>query len=99
MLSPRDNRQNLAQNDGTDGVYPTIVVEIKDDPVPGTRHEMTVLDINDSGMGVTCNYPLTVGQTIEFIEEQLDWEVPACGVVMWTFKANEGFQAGIQFTQ
>lgn len=58
---------------------------------------MSVLDINDSGMGVTCDCPLKVGQTITFIEEQLEWDVPTQGIVMWTFKASAGFQAGIKF--
>ena len=98
MLSPRDNRQNLEHGNGTSENYPVILIEIDDDAQPGTRHQMSVMDINDSGMGVTCDYPLKVGQLITFIEDQLDWEVPSHGVVMWTFKAAAGFQAGIKFT-
>lgn len=30
MLSPRDNRQILEQNDGADDTYPVIVIEIKE---------------------------------------------------------------------
>lgn len=97
MLSPRDNRQNLEKNDSAGDAFPVIIVEIKDDSQPGNRYEMSVLDINDSGMGITCENPLRVGQTIIFVEEQLDWEVPSQGVVMWTFKASDGFQAGIKF--
>jgi len=98
MRLPREERQNL-QQDAQDGEqFPTITVVIGEEDNPENHHQISVLDINDSGMGITCDHPLKVGQTIKFIENQLDWEVPERGTVMWTFKADDNFQAGIKFS-
>jgi len=75
----------------------TLTSWIKDDSGSTETHELSVIDINDSGMGVTCDFPLKVGHQIKFLEKEMEWNLPTFGVVMWTFKENKGFKAGIKF--
>lgn len=97
MLKARDKRSKLVPEDGSEVACPVIKIEITSESSSKRQENISVLDINDSGMGVSCDFQLKVGHKIAFIEEQLDWQLPEHGVVMWTFKTNDGFQAGIKF--
>jgi len=97
MLKPREERNKVAPEDGKNEDYPTVIVEIEDTTNSAREEVLSLLDINDLGMGVTCEFHLQVGQSVKFLKNQTEWDLPEQGVVMWTFKANEGFQAGIKF--
>jgi len=61
-------------------------------------YEISVHDINTAGMGIASPVPLNVGQYILFDDNQLGWDLPKHGIVMWTFQDNDGFyRAGIKF--
>jgi len=96
-MLPRKNRKALAQKHREDETYPTIMVGLKDPPTPDCTHEIAVLDINTSGMGVACTVPLNVGQCVFFNDCQPEWDLPRQGIVMWTFQDTDGFRAGIKF--
>jgi len=98
MRLPRKERQSLEQSDHDGEQFPSITVAIEGENNPENYQQISVLDINDSGMGITCEHPLKVGQTIKFIGDKLDFDVPEQGTVMWTFKADSNFQAGIKFS-
>ena len=97
MTKQRKTRTYLTAEDDslTDG--PAVKLLITEASSPDKQREITVLDINDTGMGVTCVTPLKTGQHILFNGNQEDWELPEKGIVMWTFKASYGFRAGIKF--
>ncbi len=97
MILQRDKRTKLS--DASDNVenYPSIMIQIQDDPSADHNYEISVMDINDNGMGITCIVSLKVGQHITFADTQTDWDLPEKGVVMWTFMAIDGFRAGIKF--
>ena len=97
MLFNRKQRTPLSPNESSEDNFPTIAIEIHDESLPTNQFEISVLDINASGMGITCEIPLNVGQQVVFTNDQLEWDLPEQGVVMWTFKANDGFRAGIKF--
>ena len=99
MLQPRKTRKKLAADSIGEGGYPLILIELDDASGTTKTYEMAVMDINDSGMKVSCDLQLSVGQTIALSGNQMAWDLPDQGVVMWTFKANEEFQAGIKFLQ
>ena len=96
-MLPRKNRTTLALKQHEDEKYPTIIIGLKDPPTPESSHEISVLDINTSGMGITCSVTLSVGQCVYFNDEQMEWDLPRYGIVMWTFQDNDGFRAGIKF--
>ena len=97
MMLQRDKRTRQRQQADGGGEYPTVRVEILHDELPAVQQEISVVDINDNGMGIACLVPLKVGQQIVFAGNQQNWELPERGVVMWTFKASNGFRAGIKF--
>ena len=97
MTTKRNKRTKLAKLSENNKSYPTIKIEIEGNPPPNRYHEMSVMDINENGMGITCLAPLKVGQHIIFTDNNHEWELPEKGVVMWTFNNNEGFRAGIKF--
>ena len=101
MAKQRENRTLLSDSPDSLKDCPTITIEIEH--TRSAKESQTtlttyVLDINNSGMGITCKTLLEVGQTITFKDNDLDWDLPAKGVVMWTFKSQDGFRAGIKFT-
>lgn len=98
MLIQRKSRTELSSANHVLDEYPIIFIEIKSESHGKTQHQTHILDINDSGMGVTCEVMLQVGQKIIFSENQTEWDLPESGIVMWTFKANDGFRAGIKFS-
>lgn len=96
MLPPRKNRISLEK--GPDAVaFPTIIVALSDNPSPENSHEISILDINNAGIGIACGVQLHVGQHIFFNDGHPEWDFPQYGIVMWTFKNNDGFRAGIKF--
>jgi len=97
MILPREERKKFIGSKGDETTYPTIWMEVNEEDKDASRHEISVVDINDSGMGISCELPLKVGQQLKFAEDQEDWELPSKGIVMWTFKASDGFRAGIKF--
>nr|MBF0221217.1 hypothetical protein [Desulfobulbaceae bacterium] len=98
MLIQRKSRTDLTGVNEAHNEYPTIFIEIKNESDGKTQHQTHILDINDSGMGVTCEVMLKVGQQISFSDNQTEWDLPESGIVMWTFQANDGFRAGIKFS-
>ncbi len=101
MKTQQKRKQNeLASEDDTlTGDEPVIKVQIVETPPPNNELEITIMDINDSGMGITCLIPLKVGQHVLFNTPQDGWDLPRKGIVMWTFKTNYRFRAGIKFIQ
>lgn len=97
MVSERKKRTKLTEHDDILNSFPFIKIETRDGSSPPEQHEISVLDINDSGMGISCLSQLKVGQQVYFTHNQLDWDLPQSGVIMWTFKAMDGFRAGIKF--
>lgn len=97
MLPPRKNRKPLVQKHTEAETYPTIMVALHENHAADAIHEISVLDINSSGMGIACNMPLSVGQFVFFNDDQPEWDLPKHGVVMWTFQDSDGFRAGIKF--
>jgi len=97
MIKPREKRNPMLPSGESNEAYPKISVEIKDDSLPTSNHEIMVLDINDSGMGITCDIQLKVGQRVNFLGDPMECDMPDQGVVMWTFRASDGFRAGIKF--
>ena len=98
MFLKRDKRVDPRKPDGADENFPALEAEIEGEnsQSDGTLR-FSVVDINDNGMGITCSQQLKVGQALNFTSEGQDWDLPARGVVMWTFKASDGFRAGIKF--
>lgn len=97
MIFERNKRTSLKPDPNKQDDYPVIKVNITGPSSQQERHEFSVIDINDSGVGITCTAHLKVGQAIYFIDNKLEWDLPEKGVVMWTFKAPDGFRAGIKF--
>ncbi len=98
MKPQRPNRSRLAAGKTVHkSAEPTIKIVIEELNAPDNQQEISILDINDSGMGITCMAPLKVGQHLLFNNQEEDWELPEKGVVMWTFKANYKLRAGIKF--
>ena len=73
------------------------MVALEENPSPDTVYEISVRDINTAGMGITSAVPLAVGQYVFFEDKQPEWDLPAHGIVMWTFQDTNGFRAGIKF--
>lgn len=96
-MLPRKKRTPLVDKRHADETYPTIKVCLTDRPSPESAHEISVLDINTTGMGIACCIPLSVGQSVYFHDDQPEWDLPKHGIVMWTFQDNDGFRAGIKF--
>lgn len=96
-MLPRKKRTTLADTRQADEAYPTIMVGLTDNPAADSTHEILVLDINTTGMGIACSIPLGVGQYVYFHDDQPEWDLPKHGIVMWTFQDNDGFRAGIKF--
>ncbi|MCX7793168.1 MAG: PilZ domain-containing protein [Thermodesulfovibrionales bacterium] len=62
--------------------------------IPGeasSNFKGVLLDISEEGLGLSTEYPLKPGQLIEIIMQ----EGIVTGTVMWTFKRNGLFRAGI----
>ena len=60
----------------------------------------TVRDLSEQGMGIYTERELVIGQNIRF----LWWvkgnnKIPDHGIVVWTMATNEGFWAGIFFSE
>ncbi len=56
-----------------------------------------IIDISATGMGIATDLMLSKNQTIEFKKNQPNWELPDAGVVVWSYKQNNGCRAGIEF--
>ncbi len=97
MKLQRKKRKSVVTVDKIPGAGPIIGVQVVEIPAPDNKLEITVLDINDSGMGITCTSPLKVGHHIQFDDTKEDWDLPEQGIVMWTFKSTYHFRAGIKF--
>ena len=97
MLRPRKKRPSLLRKQSKGGSYPTLVVALEENLSPDSVYEIAVLDLNTAGMGIAIAVPLTVGRYIFFDDNQPGWDLPKRGVVVWTFKDNDGFRAGIKF--
>lgn len=98
-MKPQRQKRNILTPGKTipKSAEPTIKIVIEELNTPDNQQEISILDINDSGMGITCMAPLKVGQHLLFNNLEEDWELPEKGVVMWTFKENYKFRAGIKF--
>jgi hypothetical protein len=97
MKPQREKRKRLVPGDDVKEEGPNIEVQIIEVPPPNNKIIITLLDINDRGMGITCINPLKVGQHILFGSQHNNMDLPEKGVVMWTFKTNYSFRAGIKF--
>ena len=95
MIKQRDSRTQFSDTHDDENNFPIILFETMDSATG--RHEGRVTDISDSGMGITCSQQLNVGQNINFLPNKLEWDLPPRGIVMWTFKDNNSFRAGIKF--
>lgn len=96
MLQPRKNRIPL-EKDHEAETFPTIIVSLNEISSPEDHHEISILDINTSGIGIVCKISLLVGQHVFFNEGHPEWALPKYGIVMWTFKNSDGLRAGIKF--
>ncbi|MBA3016167.1 MAG: hypothetical protein FP815_14645 [Desulfobulbaceae bacterium] len=96
MLPPRKNRIPL-EKDPEAATFPTIMVALSENSSVENNHEISILDINNAGIGIACSVPLRVGQRIFFKEDHPEWEFPKHGIVMWTFKNSGEIRAGIKF--
>ncbi len=98
MIFDREERNEVVQDDTTEEKHHLLIIETVDDPHPGKNtHEITILDINDTGMGIICEFHLKVEQVVYFTDEQSQWDLPDQGLVVWTFKTDDGYRAGIKF--
>lgn len=97
MTKQRKERTRLTAEDKLLSDESETNLQIAEASAPDKKWEITVLDINDSGMGVTCLAPLKTGQHILFNSNQGGWDIPEKGIVMWTYKTSYGFRAGIKF--
>lgn len=97
MLQPRKKRRPLLSKHNEEEAYPTLLVALEENPSPDTVYEISVLDINTAGMGITSAVPLSVGQYVFFEDKQPEWDLPKHGIVMWIFQDTDGFRAGIKF--
>ena len=97
MLLPRKKRHPLLQKRTEEETYPTLMVALEENSSPKTTYEVSVVDINATGMGITSTVPLNVGQSVFFENNQPEWDLPKYGVVMWTFHDPDGMRAGIKF--
>ncbi len=57
----------------------------------------TVVDISATGMGVATDLMLNKNQSIFFDKHQPNWELPDEGIVVWSYKQNSGYRAGLEF--
>lgn len=100
MTIQRENRTILAECSDAEKEHPVINVQVRSENHPdpaNTTVPIQVLDINSNGMGITCKTLLEVGQKVLFLKNDLDWDLPEKGVVMWTYKDQHNFRAGIEF--
>lgn len=96
MLQLRKKRVPLNQKHHKDDPFPTLLVSLEEN-TPDTMYEVSVLNINATGMGITSSVPLSVGQSLFIDDKQQEWHLSKHGIVMWTFQNQEGFRAGIKF--
>lgn len=97
MLQPRKKREPLLRKHSEEDPYPTLMVSLDENPSPNSFYEISILDINVTGMGITSPVPLTIGQPLFFGANRHEWGLPPSGIVMWTFQDNDGHRAGIKF--
>ena len=58
--------------------------------------EATLLNISETGMAVTTNRELVLGQLVS-IATNFKQKIPNKAVVMWSCKDDNGFRAGLRF--
>lgn len=97
MLQLRKKRVPLHQKRHKDDPLPTLLVSLEEKTPADTIYEISILNVNTTGMGIISSVPLTVGQSLFIADKQQDWTLPKHGVVMWTFQNQDGFRAGIKF--
>ena len=100
MTIQRENRTVLAKPHDNSRELPVINVQVRSKNHSNsatTVIPIQVLDINSNGMGISCEALLEVGQKVLFLENDFEWDLPEKGVVMWTYKDQNSFRAGIQF--
>jgi len=56
-----------------------------------------VIDISATGMGIATNAKLGKDLTIQFTKDQPNWELPDLGVIVWCYRHNSIYRAGIEF--
>ncbi len=70
----------------------------EDDSTPNSdTFTASVIDISPTGIGLTSNVSLNKGAIIGFKKGQVNWDLPAKGVVVWSYSHKSGYRAGIEF--
>ncbi len=70
-----------------------------DDGTPETSKPFTgeIIDISATGMGISTDFTLKQNQIVQFKQNQPNWEFPKNGLVVWSYKQDNGCRAGIEF--
>lgn len=97
MLQARKKRQPFFRKPRVEVTTLTLMVSFEENPSPSTGYEISVLNSNEAGMGITSSVPLTVGQSIFFNGKPPEGDLPKSGIVKWAFQDHDGFRAGIKF--
>jgi len=56
-----------------------------------------VMDISATGMGIASNLKLSKNQFINFDQNQPNWQLPEKGIVVWSYKHDSNYRAGLEF--
>lgn len=65
--------------------------------MPVEHYEAYIVDISESGVGVTLSREIETGLVVTFVEKEMDWPYPDKGLIMWTAQSSGVVRAGIRF--
>lgn len=64
--------------------------------LPSTEIEASLVDVSETGLGISLQTPLKPGKLIKFLDKKNNRNLPDMGVVMWTTESTDGVRAGIK---
>lgn len=73
--------------------------EQKHEILPSTTMAASLIDLSQSGVGLTTEAPLEPGQILRFVKVPAGCDLPATGIVLWTAEMASGNRVGVQFME
>lgn len=93
-----ERRRHPRQRNKGNPAFPVIWFEVEGEFASLKPEKADVVDISQSGIGLSTQIRLEPGQVLKFNKaKKLEGMLPESGRVVWTSEAPDGFKAGVIF--